>query len=90
VATLAQVAVLADEYALTHKTVFGAPCFEGRMIASSMRHSGRFSSDNPKPFHEIRECFYCHQKGHVIADCLVLKNKPKQSLSPSPKMKVWV
>lgn len=30
---------------------------------------------------EARECFYCHKKGHVIADCLSLKNK--HQLSPS-------
>lgn len=24
---------------------------------------------------EIRECFYCHKRGHVISDCMTLKRK---------------
>lgn len=24
---------------------------------------------------EVRECFYCHKQGHLIADCNVLKRK---------------
>lgn len=28
-------------------------------------------------FKETRDCFYCHKRGHVIADCLALKHKQK-------------
>ncbi|KAI2660033.1 Gag-Pol polyprotein [Labeo rohita] len=30
---------------------------------------------SPPPSKELRECFYCHKTGHVIADCLTLKRK---------------
>lgn len=94
VTTLAQAAVLADEYALTHKTVFGEFRFEGRSVTSSLPRSGRVAShDDPKPMAEVRECFYCHKVGHLIVDCPVLKSKPKPSESFPPKPKgmgfVW-
>lgn len=40
----------------------------------------------PSPPREACECFYCHKKGHVIADCLSLKRKQQYPPSlPQPK-----
>ncbi len=43
----------------------------------------RFSPPRNKEEHE---CFYCHKKGHAIADCLALKRKQQ----PYPKSVVFV
>ena len=83
VASLAQAAVLADEYVLTHKHTFVVPArSEGRVFMPSAR-DGRDSRDrkeSPTPFPrnvglKPRECFYCHQPGHMIADCNMYKRK---------------
>lgn len=82
VVTLSQAAVLADEYALTHKTVFTASS-QSRTSTPSVAGASR-SSDSPTvPRKEERECFYCHRQGHLISDCLLLKNKKL----PSPPRK---
>ncbi len=83
VATLGQAAVLADEYALTHKTVFTASS-QSRTSASPAAGASRSSDPPTVPRKEERECFYCHRKGHLISDCFLLKNKPK---SPPPSRK---
>ena len=83
VASLAQAAVLADEYVLTHKHTFVVPArSEGRVFMPSAR-DGRDSRDrkeSPTPFPgnvglKPQECFYCHQPGHMIADCNMYKRK---------------
>uniref|UniRef100_A0AAQ4NYV1 Gypsy retrotransposon integrase-like protein 1 n=1 Tax=Gasterosteus aculeatus aculeatus TaxID=481459 RepID=A0AAQ4NYV1_GASAC len=80
VATLSQAAVLADEYALTHKTVFTASS-QIRTSVSPTAGASRSSDPPTVPRKEDRECFYCHRKGHLIADCLLLKNKKSPPLS---------
>ena len=86
VATLAQAAVMADEYALTHKTVFLASRFNVRPNTAPVSAAGN-PSDEHRPFRDTRECYYCHQTGHGITDCPVLKSKLKHSGSPTPKPK---
>lgn len=79
---LSAAALLADEYVLTHKIAFG-PVF-----SEESRHSPAFSPRSPKARStrkEDRECFYCHQTGHVIANCLVLKRKEQIPRSSKPK-----
>lgn len=34
---------------------------------------------------EDKECFYCHKTGHVIANCLALKQKEQNSSPAKPK-----
>ena len=72
VASIAQAAVLADEYALTHKTVFSGFRSEGKLAASP--HSDRPLPNETSRKTGNRECYYCHRVGHVIA---TLRNKPK-------------
>ncbi len=75
VSILAEAAVSADEFVLTHKNVFVAPA--RRELPFSM------NSDKPKTSKltklsgssDVRECFYCHEIGHLIAACPTLKKK---------------
>lgn len=80
VTTLSHAAVLADEFILTHKNVFASARPEKLQIDSSQSQMSR-SRFSPPHNKEERECFYCHKKGHVIADCLALKRKQQ----PQPK-----
>lgn len=70
VTTLQEAAVLADEFALTHKSVF----VKSEPLADESVHPD--PSDRPSSGAErARLCFYCHQAGHLIADCEALKRK---------------
>lgn len=86
VTLIAQAAVLADEFVLTHKSVFSSPFHRdtmpmnsGKMIRSpkSPRRITSVSANN-------RECFYCHELGHLIAVCPALKRKGQAPTSKSP------
>lgn len=74
VATLQQAAVLADEFALTHRNAFKSGQSE-KSQSSDLQVTGS-KSERPK------KCFYCHKMGHLIAECDVLKRK-----QPVPKPK---
>lgn len=75
VSTLSKAAVLADEFVLTHKNVFSSP---PRSDRSSASRATRAEPSLPS-LEKARgprlsqpgsgECFYCHKRGHVIADC---------------------
>ncbi|KAG7471871.1 hypothetical protein MATL_G00102630 [Megalops atlanticus] len=89
VTSVAQAAVLADEYVLTHKTVFSVPphreATQPRNLDRSFR-SLKTVHTNPSPTKDIRECFYCHEIGHLIAVCPVLQKKSQSKQSgPSTK-----
>ncbi|XP_058260273.1 uncharacterized protein LOC131362376 [Hemibagrus wyckioides] len=71
VSSLSHAAVLADEFVLTHKNVFTPTRLEKTQSAPYAQANRSKST----PAREERECFYCHKKGHVIADCSVLKRK---------------
>uniref|UniRef100_A0AAQ4R8V1 CCHC-type domain-containing protein n=1 Tax=Gasterosteus aculeatus aculeatus TaxID=481459 RepID=A0AAQ4R8V1_GASAC len=88
VATMAHAAVMADEYALTHKTVFypSTPTHGPRPSNSQAVRTSSSPAAQPftrGPSKAERECFYCRLPGHLIADCPTLKAKPKGPLSPS-------
>uniref|UniRef100_A0A3B3BUU0 Gypsy retrotransposon integrase-like protein 1 n=1 Tax=Oryzias melastigma TaxID=30732 RepID=A0A3B3BUU0_ORYME len=71
VSSLSKAAVLADEFVLTHRNVFGA-------LRPQSKPEPPFSrpNDRPKPpTSPPRLCFFCHKKGHLIADCHALKKK---------------
>lgn len=87
VATLAQAAVLVDEYTLTHKSAFTPPRVGDRTFVPSVQSPARpspTSSSSPK---DVRECFYCHQKGHLIATCPVLSNRDRRPMTSGNKPK---
>ncbi|CAI5678555.1 unnamed protein product [Oreochromis niloticus] len=69
VTTLAAAAVQADEFVLTHKAVFSSPVHSPQIWSpKSTRRTTTSSIEN-------RECYYCHEQGHLIAACPVLKRK---------------
>lgn len=72
VASLPEAAVFVEEFALTHKGVL-CDCFVSSE-RKSPRHKYLVSNDK-------HACFYCHDTGHLIANCLVLKKKKKMSKS---------
>lgn len=80
VTTLAQAAVCADRYVLTHKRTFQP---------SSSRHDSSHSSQskgrNQKSSlsNGAQGCFYCHQGDHFIAVCPVYKQKYGKFPQPS-------
>lgn len=81
VTSLSQAAVLADEFVLTHKSVF-VSARSDKTLALPESQNTRVKVSPPQP-KESRECFYCHKTGHVIADCLTLKRK-QQPGQPKP------
>ena len=80
---------MADKYAhITHETVFTAPASENRTNTSQVARPSRNSADPPSALgKDMRECFYCHREGHLIAHCPTLKNKPRPPMSPPQKRK---
>ena len=80
VTSLSHAAVLADEFVLTHKTVFGKPQFEGKPVSPPT--SCPVSSQGPHQSN--RECYKCHKMGHIVADCSVLRRKQQPSQFQRP------
>ena len=78
VSSLSEGAVLADEYVLTHKDVFVPPC-----DPISVSDVCPVDIASPGVSREQRECYYCHKKGHVKAECLILKRKTQLGPDPS-------
>lgn len=76
VTTLSAAAVLSDEFALTHKTVFSMLHKDKSDLPVSVVRD-TIVQNTARPSREKRPCFYCHKVGHVIADCLSLKKKQK-------------
>lgn len=81
VASLSHAAVLADEFVLTHKSVFSSVRTESVLptLLPSSQPSLIRGKNTQKQTIVDRECFYCHKIGHVIADCLTLKRKQQQT-----------
>lgn len=75
VSSLSHAAVLADEFVLTHKTVFSS-----RIDKSTVRPSLPILDQSSRAkvvpsSKDARECFSCHKQSHLIADCNALKQK---------------
>ena len=97
VTDVSQGAVLADEYVLTHKSVFfgeqrfsgfNRPVDRGNSARDNVRvsHASSEGDVTPEPdakskaendieTRDLPMCFYCKKKGHIVANCAVLKRK---------------
>ncbi|XP_029927354.1 uncharacterized protein LOC115373220 [Myripristis murdjan] len=86
VASLTAAAVLADEFALTHKSVFSPPGRRDSGPVDRRVKSPKSARRNQTAAPEARECFYCREPGHLIAACPVLKKKEqsKNAKGPTP------
>lgn len=73
VSTLKEAAVIADEFVLTHKTVF----VQKREVTTGETPPRNDPSSPRRTFASKteRECFYCHKLGHVVVECPALKRK---------------
>ncbi|XP_026019876.1 uncharacterized protein LOC113020278 [Astatotilapia calliptera] len=73
VSTLKEAAVIADEFVLTHKTVF----VQKREVTTREPLPRKDPSSPRQTFapRTERECFYCHKLGHVVVECPALKRK---------------
>ena len=70
--TVREAAVLADEYALTHRMSF-------RDRQSEHSQSGR--NDRPQTSRDTNAvCFYCKKPGHLVAECPVLRKKETKTV----------
>jgi hypothetical protein len=101
VKTVAEAAVLADEYVLTHKSVFVEPRTwsewgrSERFEPRSKRYSGsraEFYSTRVEPDSRGKtdfgqECHYCHGSGHWKNECPVLRSRGKFSTCDNVKSK---
>lgn len=86
VTALSEAAVLADEFALTHKTVFSSPARQRR--SNSGERGIRAPKSPRRNFSGAEgkiECFYCHATGHRIAVCPVLKRNGGKTAKGSEK-----
>ena len=82
---LHQAAALADDYALTHKPLFGRVFQSSRENQRSTGDSHPIliskSKDHNKPTHQSPwfpsgpTCFYCKKKGHILSECWALEKK---------------
>ena len=83
---IATAAVCADEFMLTHRTVFSQPARRSPMGGREGKNSKFAGKTPPQPgvkndSGESRACFYCHEKGHIISACPALQRKN----NPSPE-----
>ncbi|XP_039906424.1 uncharacterized protein LOC120745531 [Simochromis diagramma] len=86
VKTLDTAVVQADEFVLTHKGVFSAPVHSPPTSVSPKIWSPKSTRRTTTSSIENRECYYCHEHGHLIAVCPILKRKEqtRKGKSPSP------
>ncbi len=84
--------MLADEYALMHKTVFFKRSSDS---GTSLQRENDNISDfknkwvptSPK---SRKECSYCHKMGHTMAECRGLKRKQERQEFVQPRGSVLV
>ncbi|KAK0135637.1 hypothetical protein N1851_028500 [Merluccius polli] len=75
VETMSKAAVCADEFVLTHLRRDHLQISSAKTSKVQFRPSLRSSPS----FSESRECFYCHEVGHLIATCPTLQRKESQN-----------
>lgn len=84
VSSLSRAAVLSDEFLLTHKNVFVSSNLEKSTVPRPSKMESVSLPDRSRQG-SLRdtECFYCHKRGHILANCLNLKRKQQFTASSS-------
>ena len=94
--TLSEAAILADEYALTHKRKFNSSS-SSTNSSHKKEHSTPGNSKQPKPISTgsakpsadttspsvgkgSLKCAYCKKPGHLMSECYTLKNKRQREV----------
>ncbi|KAI5613849.1 hypothetical protein C0J50_11266 [Silurus asotus] len=72
--TLAKAALFSDEFVLTHKVVF-SPLSSRKDVSAPLAKPASKHRTVPNSSDGSRRCFYCHEAGHVISNCPVVKRK---------------
>lgn len=70
---MSQAAVLADEFVITHKGVFLVAHTEKSVTGGPSQSQSVWVKSRISQSKEVRDCFYCHKQGHLVADCSVFK-----------------
>uniref|UniRef100_A0A8C5DT92 Gypsy retrotransposon integrase-like protein 1 n=1 Tax=Gouania willdenowi TaxID=441366 RepID=A0A8C5DT92_GOUWI len=85
VSSVTKAAVLADEFILTHKSVFpmqSSRCQNNVYELRNRNRSPRLARKTvPTGAQDSRECFYCKEPGHLIAVCPSLRKKEQSKPS---------
>ena len=78
--SLSEASVSADKFVLTHKSISPA-CAESKPAGPAAPSPSRPTTHQTRP--KDRQCFYCHQPGHLVSECYQLKRK--QATAPHTK-----
>uniref|UniRef100_A0A3B1K8B9 Gypsy retrotransposon integrase-like protein 1 n=1 Tax=Astyanax mexicanus TaxID=7994 RepID=A0A3B1K8B9_ASTMX len=79
VKSVSEAAVLADEYVLTHRSVFKpVKSKSGEVKAAAEQPQPRQSNFPTRLSRDQAECYYCHKPGHIAVDCPALKRKQER------------
>ncbi|KAI2645228.1 Retrovirus-related Pol polyprotein [Labeo rohita] len=91
VSSLADAAVFADKFVLTHKVAFSSPRSLARTSVDRPNFKRTQKDEQPlDPLLAARECYYCHEKGHLIAACPALQRKNQRKAQNESKSVAFV
>uniref|UniRef100_A0A669E575 SCAN box domain-containing protein n=1 Tax=Oreochromis niloticus TaxID=8128 RepID=A0A669E575_ORENI len=85
VTSLAKAAVMADEFTLTHKTIFSAAVAHNIRVGQERKiKSPKVGWKDRQEDGGNRDCFYCREPRHLIAVCPALRRKEQRKGSKNP------
>ena len=85
--SLSKAAVCADEFVLTHRVAFSpVQCARAPAVGTSkhVKPSPKSPQCSTAAFNS-RECFFCHETGHLAANCPALQRKDHSQSANKPK-----
>ena len=82
VSTIQQAAMLADEFALIHRTVFNKR--DSFNHEFPQRDETRVHNSGPSNLKTEKVCFFCRRSGHLVVDCEAWKRKQSGSAPRQP------
>lgn len=81
VTSLQQAATLVDEFMLTHKTAFGRSSSSHVLSREEDVAPTGAGASAPVGTKLEKQCFFCHKPGHIVVDCMALKQKQQIPLA---------